>query len=168
METSQLELARQQIDFTRGYTRQLLQDTEASEWFRIPDGAVSHLAWQVGHLAMAEYGLTLLRIRGKEPGDAEFIPNDFIRCFQKGTTPLADPGAYPPWKDILAVFDRVHQQAAQEMAGYTMQQLSEPLPAPTAVYENKLGSLLFCPLHEMLHAGQIGTLRRMLGKPPLR
>jgi len=39
---------------------------------------------------------------------------------------------------------------------------------PYAVHANKLGGLIFCSHHEMLHAGQIGLLRRLLGKQPLR
>jgi hypothetical protein len=39
---------------------------------------------------------------------------------------------------------------------------------PYAGYPTKLGALLFCPLHEMIHAGQIGLLRRLMGKPPIR
>jgi hypothetical protein len=31
-----------------------------------------------------------------------------------------------------------------------------------------MGSVFVCSAHEMLHAGQIGLLRRLLGKPPLR
>ena len=34
--------------------------------------------------------------------------------------------------------------------------------------ETKLGALFFCSVHEMMHAGQIGLLRRLLGKSPLR
>ncbi len=161
-------IAKQQLVFARDYTCQLFEDVAESDWFVMPEGAVSHLAWQMGHLAMAEYGLTLMRIRGKEPSDAEFISNDFLRCFRKGSTPVADPSAYPPPTEIRLAFDRVHEQALKEIPGYTNEQLAEPLPAPTAVYATKLGSLFFCPLHEMLHAGQIGTLRRMLGKSPLR
>ncbi len=146
----------------------MIDTFDDDEWFVIPDGGVTHLAWQVGHLAMAEYGLTLLRIRGKEPSDREFITNDFLRCFQKGTTPQPDPAAYPEPHEIRRVFDAVDQQAQSELPNYSVDQLSESLPQPTFGYGNKFGSLLFCAAHEMMHAGQIGTLRRMLGKTPIR
>jgi hypothetical protein len=35
-------------------------------------------------------------------------------------------------------------------------------------YPNKLGALLMASHHEFLHAGQIGLLRRLLGKVPVR
>ncbi len=46
--------------------------------------------------------------------------------------------------------------------------LLEPIEMPFAGYPCKLGAVLFCPLHEMLHAGQIGLLRRSLGLSPIR
>ncbi len=35
---------------------------------------MSHVAWQVGHLAVAEYRLALWRIRGPQPQDGDVIP----------------------------------------------------------------------------------------------
>ena len=47
-------------------------------------------------------------------------------------------------------------------------ELMETTEMPYAVYPIKLGALLFCPLHESIHAGQIGILRRMHGLVPIR
>lgn len=165
---ARLQVAIDQIKFARGYTEQLFDDVRDDEWFVIPDGCVSHLAWQMGHLAMAEYGLTMLRLRGKEPTDAEFITNDFMRAFKKGSTPKADPAAYPSVPDIRKTFVAVHTQALKELDGWSQDDLRDELPEPYAVENTKLGSVFFCPSHEMLHAGQIGLIRRMLGKEPLR
>jgi uncharacterized damage-inducible protein DinB len=166
--TAQLELARKQIEFARGYTLQLLQDMDDADWFRQPTEKVTHIAWQVGHLAMAEYALTMIRLRGKEPEDEQVIPADFFRRFQKGTTPAADANAYPSPAEIRRVLGQVHQQALKELEGYTDDQLDVKLPEPHAVFDTKLGSLFFCSAHELIHAGQIGLLRRLLGKPPVR
>src|SRR5262245_61505991 len=63
-----LELALQQIIYARGYTQTLLADIPDELWFQQPNGCASNIAWQVAHLAFAEYALTLMRVRGKEPG----------------------------------------------------------------------------------------------------
>jgi hypothetical protein len=81
-------------------------------------------------------------------------------------TPSADN--YPSPAVIRSTFDAVHEAALQAMAGYGNVDLEESLPAPTAVYPNKLGSLFMCSAHEMIHAGQIGLLRRMIGLEPVR
>ncbi len=165
---ARLQVAIDQIRSARDYTNQLLSDVDDGEWFVIPAGCVSHFAWQMGHLAMAEYGLTMLRLRGKEPSDQEFINNDFLRAFKKGSIPEANADAYPTIAAIRTTFDAVHERALAELANWSEGDLAETIPEPYAVENTKLGSVFFCPLHEMVHAGQIGLLRRLLGKPPIR
>ena len=46
-------------------------------------------------------------------------------------------------------------------------ELSQPVPHPHAFAKTKVVALLWCAYQEMLHAGQIGLLRRHLGYPPM-
>ena len=165
---TQLDLARKQIEFARSYTKTLLADIEPDEWFTIPAGCVSHLAWQASHWAMAQYGLCLFRIRGRQPIDTQLMSSGFRKKFSKGTTPDPDPANNPSIDEIRQVFEHVYEQTMAEMAGYDEATLSEPVDMPYTAYAAKLGALLFCSHHEMIHAGQIGLLRRLLGKPPVR
>jgi hypothetical protein len=50
-------LALEQIVFARNYTLGLLDQTPTAEWFGQPPVGVSHVAWQVGHVAFSEYRL---------------------------------------------------------------------------------------------------------------
>ena len=163
-----LDLACKQIEFARSYTKTLLADIEPDEWLTILPGCVSHVAWQVGHLAMAQYGLCLFRIRGRQPIDTQLMSSAFRKKFSKGTTPDPDPANNPSPDEIMRVLDGIHEQAMAEMAGYDEATLSEPVDMPYTAYATKLGALLFCSHHEMIHAGQIGLLRRLLGKAPVR
>jgi len=163
-----LELAIEQIKFARQYTLTLLADIDDADWFRTPAGASSHIAWQVGHLAMAEYGLCLFRQRGRKPEDLELMPSRFRKQYSRGTTPDPDAANQSSPAELRTIFERIHEQCLAEMAGFPAGQLSEPAEMPYAVYPTKLGALLFCSHHEMIHAGQIGLLRRLLGKSPVR
>jgi hypothetical protein len=163
-----LQLALQQIQFARAYVLATLEGVEQADWFAMPAGAPTHLAWQIGHLAMAEYGLCLFRQRGRQEIDLSLMTSSFRKLFSRGSEPQADAAKYPPMEEIRATLDRVHAQVLVEAPHFTPEQLAEPVEMPYAVHANKLGSLLFCSHHEMLHAGQIGLIRRLLGKPPLR
>src|SRR3712207_1781433 len=112
---SRLQLAIEQIVFARNYTLGLLDQTPSGEWFRQPPGGVSHVAWQVGHLAFSEYRLALWRIRGERAGDAALFSPDFKRLFGADSVPQSD-STYPPAK-LRAVLDRVHQQVLRELPG---------------------------------------------------
>jgi hypothetical protein len=164
----QLEIAIQQIEFARGYTLELINDVPHDDWFRMPAGCASHIGWQAAHLAIAQYGLCLFRQRDRRPDDAELFDGKYRKRYGKGTTPNADPVNNSTPDEILATLDRVHRQSLRELAEIPDAQLAEPCDMPYAGYPTKLGALLFCSHHEMLHAGQIGLLRRLLGKDPLR
>jgi len=163
-----LQLALQQIEFARAYMLGILAEIDEAEWFTLPTGCPTHVAWQVGHLAMAEYGLCLFRQRGRQPADLELMTSSFRKQFSRGSIPEADANTYPSPAEIRATLDRVHAQVLKEAAGFTAEQLKEPVEPPFAVEPTKLGCLLFCSHHEMLHAGQLGLLRRLLGKQPIR
>jgi uncharacterized damage-inducible protein DinB len=163
---SRLEMARDQIVLARRYTLRLLEDLQPGDWFRQPTEGITHIAWQVGHLAMAQYRLLLLRMRGERPNDQELISADFLAKFGQGTAPDRDPAKYPPIREIRQVFDHVFRQACEELPSYTDVELDQPPVKPHPLFETKLGSLTWCARHEMMHAGQIGLLRRLLGKPP--
>jgi DinB superfamily len=165
---SPLELAIKQIAFARSYMLSLLEDLDDDLWLTVPEGCSTHVAWQVAHLAMAEYGLCLFRQRGRAEVDRELLPRGFVKMYGKGSTPKPAPADNLSPAEIREILTRIHNQANQEMPAFSEDSLSESIDMPYAVYPNKLGALVFCSHHEMLHAGQIGLLRRLLGKTPIR
>ena len=164
---SRLQLATEQIVFARNYTIELLDQTPVAEWFRQPPAGVSHVGWQVGHLACAEYRMALWRIRGTQPQDCELISEAHRGLFGYESVPDPDPDKYPSPADLRAVFDRVHEQVLRELPALHDAELDQPVPHPHPFAKTKLLALLWCAHHEMLHAGQIGLLRRLLGYAPM-
>lgn len=162
------DLVLQQIAWARQYTKLLIDSIPLELWYQRPAGFNSHFAWQVGHLAVAQYGLMLFRQRGRLPGDLEIMPGWLRKQFGKGTTPSESAEGMPTPTDLLGLFDRIHQQALEEAAQLTATVLAEPTEMPFTAYPIKLGALLFCPIHEGIHAGQIGVLRRLHGLDPIR
>jgi uncharacterized damage-inducible protein DinB len=65
------------------------------------------------------------------------------------------------------VFDRVHRQVLRELPGLPEADLDSPPFRPHPLARTKRECLFWCAQHEMVHAGQIGLLRRLLGHPPL-
>jgi hypothetical protein len=163
---STVQRAVEPIEFARRYTIGLLDGLGPDEWFRMPKEGVTHIAWQVGHLAFAEYRLVLERVRGARPDDAELISTDFLRLFGRTSAPDPDPERYPSPAEIRAVFDRIHARVLRDLASHPEADLDRPLPTPHRLAKTKRDSLAWCAMHEMIHAGQIGLLRRLCGRPP--
>ena len=162
---SRIRDALDRIVFARAYTRGLLDTIPESDWFRMPAGGVTHVAWQVGHLAMAQYLLCLSRVRGPRPDDEQLIPAAFVNTFRRDSVPDPDPAKFPPVAEIRATFDRVHDRVLADLADFPDAELDAPLPIPHRLCQTKIEVVRWCSAHEMLHAGQIGLLRRLFGQP---
>ena len=174
--TSRLLIAQMQIESARAYTLTLLNGLTKEDWFWIPElpapgtdqpALKSSIAWQVGHMAYAQYGLVLFRQRGRLREDADLMSTRFRKLFAKGTEAVQVEDCLT-LDEIRSTFDGIYQQALKEMPTFDEDALDEPVDMPYAGFPTRYGSLIFAAHHEMLHAGQVGILRRLMGKPPVR
>jgi len=90
----------------------------------------------------------------------------FLQKFGRASTPVGDPKAYPSGEEIRGVFDAIHRQVLEEISVLDDAVFDERTDSHSR-FSTKGGSLTWCAEHEMMHAGQIGLLRRLLGQPPL-
>lgn len=157
-----------QIKFARQYTLGLLDATPKELWFQVPDGLPTNIAWQVGHLAVSQYGLLMFRVRGRRPEDLKLIPGKFRKKYSRQTTPSDDEAVQPTADELIDKLARVHELALDVLDAVAPKVLLEPMDEPFAAYPTKLGAILFCPLHEHIHIGQIGLIRRAFGLEPVR
>ena len=166
--SQRLQIAWRHIEFARTYSRSLLEDLTDDEWFWTPEQLTTHIAWQAGHIAMSQYGLTLFFQRGRVSEDKQLMSGKFRKLFMRGTEPTTDPAGYPSPSEIKETLEKIHLQMRAEIATCDGDALDEVAEPPHAGYATRYGALLFAGDHEMLHAGQIGMLRRLMGKAPLR
>lgn len=162
-----VQIALTQIRFARDYTNRLLDKIPSDLWYRMPTEGVTHVAWQAGHIAVAQYRLALQRIRGELPEDLDLIPLAFQQQFMKDSQPQSNLVANPSVDEIRTVLDRVHEQVVREVPEFPEAHFDALTPRPHPLFQTLLGSLVWCGQHEMLHAGQIGLLRRLLGHSPI-
>jgi len=175
-----------QIEWVRRYTLELLDATPKELWFEMPDWdnrdeaaadknetqadrGITHVAWQVGHLAVSQYGLLMFRIHGRRDEDLELVPGSFRKAFARGSDPHSAGAKRHSAEELRERLDRIHRSAVAGLReGFDSGRLLEPVDMPYAIYPIKLGAVLFCPLHEQIHCGQIGLIRRGLGLAPIR
>jgi DinB superfamily len=168
MSRTRIQAAVERLEMARRRVKEFTGDLTPAEWFWQPAEYTTHVAWQVGHLAVSEYNLCLRRVRGRTQADESLIPGAFIEHFKLGSQPVAGAENYPPITEVKRVFDAVHAQALKELAALTDEDLDVPVEQPHPVFQTKLGAVDYASSHEMVHNGQIGLLRRLMGKPALR
>ena len=164
---SERELAIAQIKEARNYVSAILETIPDADWLTFPSGCESNIAWQVAHLAMANYRLGLERVRGVQPSDETLISKAFMETYQKGTIPNSSADKNFPIADIKRIFKAVYEQVLTEEGSWTDEFLQGDTVTPHRLFTKKIDALWWCGRHEMLHAGQIGLIRRMLGQKPI-
>ena len=154
--------------FARGYTIPLLDTIPEADWFAMPAGCPSHVAWQVGHLAFAEARLVVERVGGRAEVGGGVLPDEFIRLFARNSTPDASPTGHPSPAEIRRVLHRVHEAALQILRDTRDDDLETLVPGtPHRFCRTRADYARWASHHEFLHAGQIGLIRRLLGKGPV-
>jgi len=160
------------LERTRVLSQQMIARVPHEEWFEMPMG-ITHVAWNVGHMAVAEYFLGLVFIRGIREGDAAIIPESYSDLFGYGSTVSGDASIYPTPGEILDVMARVHGQLLEETRAMPVEAFDEPCIFPGGEFDHhpifklKGGALEWLAFHEHVHIGSIGLLRRELGAPPI-
>lgn len=158
-----LDHLKNEMVLTRRYTCELLERIDHDHWFTRPAGLQTHIAWQVGHLAMAQFRLCVFYIRPVTDADKAVISDAFIAHFRKGTTPTPEPADYPSVEQILRTFHDVHAYILGQWNDYAAMDLQADFHPPHRVAKRKIDMLSWVSRHEMLHAGQIGLISRQLG-----
>lgn len=166
----QAELLAEQLDGTREWTLKLIDDLHGDDWGFQPDAGMGHALWLCGHLAVAQDLLVHIRCLQCEP----FLDESFLKHFAIGgpVSSVVDH-AYPSVKTILSTMKGVHAKTCAAIREMSDDFLDEPAyggdgKTPHPHYRDKRGALAHCSRHEAFHAGQIATIRRLLGKPFLR
>ena len=139
-ECKRLDFVIERIDFARKYTLSLLEDIDDDQWFTSVGDGLTHVAWQVGHLASAQYSLCIVRMRGAKPEDEQVISASFRELFRKGSLPKDEAGQYPSPAEIREVAARVH--ACRDVALLVEDGLPGSKAAGQLALEQRLGLLL--------------------------
>ncbi|HKQ48856.1 MAG TPA: DinB family protein [Phycisphaerae bacterium] len=164
---STLDLLIERLQTARKWTCNLLADFEEARWFDPPAPGVGHVAWQVGHLAASQ--VVLVHVRCFDRTYTDHLSAAFRDQFGRGSTPVANPAAYPAISDIRAAFDRIHQEAVELISGMSPDELDSPTTGePHPMFNTRAEAIGMAAMHESFHAGQIALIRRLAGKAPLR
>ena len=161
-----------QLERTRVLSLQLIERVPHERWLEMPTG-ITHVAWNVGHIAIAEYFLGLVFVRGPKEEDAEIIPGNYGELFGYGSVPGSDPSLYPSPEELLRTLDAVRRQLLLETRAMPEEALNDPCLFLEGefdhhpIFEQKGGALEWIAFHEHVHIGTLGLLRRELGSQPI-
>jgi len=132
-----------------------------------PEPGGNCLNWVLGHIVRTRN--EALGLVGKKP----LLPVEKFELY--ASTPIQDGSRALPFAQLLRDYEALQQPWIEGLRGMPAQALTGPAPfTPTGNPQETVGSLLVAIVfHESYHSGQLGLLRRLVGKagvikPPAR
>lgn len=129
------------------------------ESLRSFEPAGNGLHWTLGHLVATRCGF-LIGLGGEPVWTREEC-----RPYDRHAPPMGDGRGAKPLADIWKAYDLTQERLVKAIEGIPPDRLAAKVSPETGeTVGNLLASL---GLHDSYHTGQIGLIRRLLGKPPV-
>jgi DinB family protein len=159
------EAVRAALASTKDIVNWYLGDLSDADLLVRPAPGANHIAWQMGHLILAERGM----IAGDLPGTPyPELPAGFVEQHGKDTAAQDPPKGFRTKDEYLSLFNKVRQTSIDALAKLSDADLDKPTTGQMAKFAPKLGNLFLLQAnHTMMHGGQFSVVRRKLGKPVL-
>jgi hypothetical protein len=155
------------IGYALNSTQQMLgmyiQDLSDADLLVRPAPNANHIAWQLGHLILAESGMGSSQLPGATYPE---LPAGFKEQHSKDVC-TKDTG-FATKAEYLDLFNKVRHATLAAAAKLSEADLDKPTTGRVAQMAPTLGAMLLLNAnHVMMHAGQFSVVRRKLGKPVL-
>jgi hypothetical protein len=140
----------------------LLEDLSDADLLVRPVPGANHIAWQLGHLIVAEG-----RLGAQVPGAAyPELPAGFAEQHDKSRASQDPPTGFATKAKYLELFGRARAATLAAVDKLSDADLDRPNKGPLAAFAPTIGELLLLVAnHPTMHSGQFSVVRRKLGKP---
>jgi hypothetical protein len=140
-----------------------LADLTPEEMLARPAPGANHTAWQVGHLIASECYLVDKAVPGKAPA----LPAGFAEKHKKETAGKDNPADFLSKEEYLQIWKDVRNGTLSAVEGLSDADFDKPATGVPPMLKTVGDTLLFIPMHWVMHAGQWAVTRRKLGRAPL-
>ena len=96
------------------------------------------------------------------------LPPEKVAKFTATGQPAGEHAAMPSPAELLGLFDLCADRVMEAMKDVSADELARPPQNPVPLATNNAEAMLFGAMHMVLHVGQLSTIRRSPGRPPLR
>lgn len=142
---------------TNGY----LQDLSDDDLFIRPHEKANHIAWQLGHLIVAEHNLNNMVCPDSMPA----LPEGFAEKHDKDAATNDDRSAFCTKDEYLKAMSDQRAGTLALLDKLSDEELQQPAPEKIQKFGSTVGAVIAGQsAHWMMHAGQWVIVRRQLGK----
>lgn len=139
--------------------RRNLEGITHDESLRQPRPAGNCINWVLGHLVVG-FQTTMADL-----GIAQDLSDIPLERYRRGQPPIQDPSDACDLEELMRAWNASVHVLTRAMSDHTGAAVGSHPASPTASGDaNPLTRLALTLFHQAYHAGQLGTLRRLLGK----
>lgn len=141
-----------------------LADLSDADLLVRPVPGANHIAWQLGHLLVAEREM----MEAAYPGSMPPLPAGFAERYTNDTSKLDSASAFHSKSVYLGVAEQLRAATLKTLDKITDADLDKPAPEKLQGWLKTIGELFSMHgTHWLMHGGQWAVVRRKLGKKPL-
>ncbi|HVX13142.1 MAG TPA: DinB family protein [Pirellulales bacterium] len=145
-------------------TTTYLNDLNDADLLVRPVPNANHIAWQLGHLIVAENGM----LSEVCPGAMPALPAGFREKHTKETAGSDDPAAFLSKDEYLRLYREQRAATLKALDSLSEADLDRPAPESMKSFVATVGGIFNTQaLHWLMHAGQWVIVRRKLGHKPI-
>lgn len=139
-----------------------VKDLTPQDYLHRPAAGANCAAWIVGHLILTDrQALGRLGVK-----DLPALPEGFEKRFARDEHAPSAPD-YGDTSVLRSLWNQHRQLLADAARQAPEALLNQPLEQPRPLFKTVGEMAHFMAIHATMHAGQISTIRRSLGRPPL-
>lgn len=159
--------AQQAITYSLQTSKKMLHrfvdDMKPEEFLHRPCLGANCAAWILGHLALTDRRqLTSLGVTDLPP-----IPDNFEKNFSPTRSAAGTSADFGDPLELVKHFDTHRDLLISKVQQTDAETLATAPFTNTPMFADKGEALLFMGLHVSMHMGQLSTIRRSLGRPPV-
>ena len=154
---------------TQHFVNWYLSDLSDADLLVRPTPGANHIAWQLGHLVVAE-SMFVTKMPGLDLSGARYpdLPPGFAEQHAKDKAAQDPPTGFATKAQYLGLFNQARQATLAALDKVSDADLDRPTEGRMATFAPNLGALfLLTSNHSLMHTGQFSVVRRKLGKPVL-
>lgn len=149
-----------QLTFIHFAARKNVTDIGHEESLLPPAGGGNCMNWVLGHIVYSRSAIA------RALGGDVLLSKEQSKVYERGAAALTADSAVMPFAELLATYDRYQEEHLARLARIDAAELAREVPGlfrpdvpePLGIY---LSSLVF---HEGYHVGQLGQVRRAIGR----
>ena len=156
-------VALERLAWARMFTQALLAGFSDEQLLIRAGGRGNHAMWVMGHLAQTDDA-----ILSALTGQPAHLPEPCRELFGENREPTADAGDYPSKAKLTEMMESTRRRVTAWVESLDETSAFQPTPPPLQRFAPDMITAAFALVaHEMLHVGQVTTIRAVLGLPRL-